>query len=94
MSKYPCCMLALYWRFSEKGCNFKIGSLKVTWSQVCYWSFMEQAPNKRVLFQFGVSVFAHCLGVCGRISVVICIGVRLKMDMLPLSVFLLVIIFI
>lgn len=34
MSKYPCCMLALYWRFSEKGYNFKIGSLKVTWSQV------------------------------------------------------------
>lgn len=54
-------MFALYWRFSEKGCNFEIDGLKATWGQDWYWPLMEPIPNKRAAFQFGACVFERCL---------------------------------
>lgn len=80
-------MFTLYWRFSEKGYHFKIEGLKVTQGHVGYWPLTRE---------FCFSLGHVCLDVAfrARISTVVCIYVGLKMDTLPLRVFLLVVIFI
>lgn len=86
-------MFTLYWRFSEKGYNFKIDGLKVTWGQVYYLGLLWNRPLIREFCSSLDCVYLHT-AYRARISMVVCIYVGLKMDMLPLNVFLLIILFI
>lgn len=70
----------------EEGYNFKIDGLKLTWGQLCYWS-----PIKNLLTREFCSSLDYgylCIADRARISMAVCIYVGLKMDMLPLRVFL------